>query len=254
MRPLRRASGMTLIEVILAVTLSTALMGAALAFYNRAVAVRAGLEGQIQVVEAERMIMERITDELRGAMIYPFLGMGMEGGGDQMQFLHPTLPGPAAWAVRKSTDEPVAPEHDLQIVSYRLRGHEDEETGQWVIDGLERTRQKIISAVTVEEPADDQSDSMDPDAELQDPNVQATLLSGGIKFLAFRYFQDGIWLESWAGGDLPVAVEITMGLDPLPEDTPAEEYPYPVFRRVVYLPGAVAPRRGNVVRGLGRGG
>jgi len=254
MRPPRCASGMTLIEVVLALALSAGLMGAALAFYNRAVAVRTGLEDRIRIIEGERMIMERITNELRGAMTYPFLGMGMEGGAEEIRFINPTLPGPAVWAVRKSTDEPVAPQQDLQIVEYRLRGHEDEETGQWVIDGLERTRQKIISALTVEGPPDERSDSTDPDEESWDRNVESALLCGGIKFLAFRYFQDGIWLESWAGGDLPVAVEITMGLEPLPEDTPPEEYPYPVFRRVVYLPGAGGARRGGVVRGPGRGG
>ena len=233
---IRPPSGMTLLEVVLAVTLTVGVVCSATAFYRCALDVRSGLEAEMRVVEARRLIMDRITNELRYALVYKFLGLGVEGSAQQVRFVSATLPGPAAWAVRKPTEAPIRPEHDLRLIGYRLRTYEDEQIGSLIVGGLERNCQKLLAVEVIEEGR----------------TVESTLLTEHIKFIAFRYWQGGRWLESFSG-DLPLAVEITMGTEPLPAETAVADYPYATFRRVVYLPGAKKSSPGVIVRGLERG-
>jgi len=238
MRRFRPHAGLTLLEVVLAVTLTVALMGSVLAFYSLAMDVRKSVSADMQAISSRRLIMDRITSELRAAVVLPFLGMGMEGEADQIRFIVAALPGPAAWAVRKTTEDPIPPEQDLRLVGYRLRTFENEQHEQ-VIENLERTCQKIIAVETAEEGEEIETAAIGPD----------------IKFLYFRYWDCDAqgWTASWAGSGLPGAVEITIGAEPLPEKTDPGDYPYPVHRRVVYLPGGARAPTGTIIRGLGRG-
>lgn len=245
-RPANRKA-FTLLEVVLALSLTVGLLGGVLGFYRHVLNVRTAVVRQAERVASVRLVMDRITGELRGAMVYPFLGFGMDGQVDvegktcRMKFISVSLPGPAAWAVRKTTEDPIPPEYDMQLVGYRLLTVEDEQ-GVGQIVGLERTCQKILGARTAEE---------GPDKE-----IVPALLSGHIKFLRFRYWQDNDWVDTWSEGGLPLAVEITLGAEPLPEDTEPEDYPpeYESHRRVIYLPAAKASLEGPIIRGLNRGG
>ena len=220
----------TLVEVVVAISIALGLIGTVLAFYDYALSIRAEVTDEMELVNAERIIMERMTSELRGAIRYPFISMGMEGGTSSdptyrcwCNFITVTIPGPAAWAVRKSTDDPIPPEHDLELVGYRLRvvTYDD---GTTSVEGLERTSQKILA----------------PDGETQEgKQITVSFLTSHIKFLYLRYWDGANWLESWTGGDLPRAVEITMGPEPLEDNEPILDYlsTHTSFRRMVYLPG-----------------
>ena len=216
--------GMTLLEVILALTLSVGLVGSALGFYRYAVDVRRGIEAEMRRIEGGRMVMELITNELRSATVYKYLAMGVEGQADKIQFVSTAVPGSSVWLPRdqadQGTDSSIVPEHDLRIVGYGLQAGKDQATGAPTVQGLQRTCQKNITARVVE----------------ADRDIEVRLLSQDIKFINFRYWQDGQWLPAWTGGDLPGAVEITLGADPLPEGVGAADYPFDVLRRVVYLP------------------
>lgn len=227
----------TLLEVILAVSLTVGLVLAVLAFYAYATGVRRTLMQDVQLISAERNVMDKITDELRSAIAYPFLNVGMEGQNDQMRFIIASLPGPAAWAVAKPGDQPVQPEQDLEWVGYRLRTYEDDQ-GVIQIAGLERTSRKTLAA----EGADESK------------VVQASLISPQIKFLRLRYWSGSEWAGSYGGGDLPLAVEVAMGTEPLPQGVSPDDYPYPVFRRVVFVPGSKSSISGTVIRGAAEGG
>ena len=218
--------GMTLLEVVLAVTISVGLMGSVLGFYHHALDVRESLERKIQAVESTRRAMERITDELRSAIGDPTIGIGLEGLADELTFVCVNLPGPGTWAIRTGDEEPVPPSHDLAIVGYRLRIEEEDQSGETVVAGLERTVQRILTMRVTEEEQD----------------IGTSLLGPDIAFVGFRYWDDGTWVETWSGSDLPRAIEITLGTEPLDEGDDPEEYQYEVFRRVVYLPGrAISP-------------
>ena len=215
----------TLVEVILAVSLTMGLVMAALAFYQQIISTRQAFAdrlGTVEVTAARRAVMERMTGELRSAIVYPFLQMGLKGDSEGMQFMVASLPGQGVWADEDISDIPAMPQHDVRIVGYRLRRSEDPNTGDEIIEGIERTEQTVIATEIVDE----------------DIDLTATLVAPSFHFLSLRYWdnQSGEWLETWDGGDVPLAVEVVIGIEPLPEDTEPAEYPFETFRRVVYVP------------------
>jgi type II secretory pathway pseudopilin PulG len=216
-----RRGGFTLLEVILATALTVGMMLAVYAFYQQVTTARVRVQDEARLVAQERLVMDRLTDELCGAITYPFLGVGLDGDGGQVRFMSAVVPGPAAWVEEKLADDPVPPEHDVQWVGYRLRVWEDEE-GYWHNDGLERTCQRIVAAETT----------------VDGQEITADLIAPAFKYVWLRYYDGSGWVDAWGGGDLPMAVEIHLGLTPLPEGMENEEYldQYETFRRVVYLP------------------
>lgn len=231
--------GFTLVEVMLAVTMVVALMLALFAFYIQTMDVRAASSDDAELMAAERGLMETLTNELRAATTYPLLNIGLEGAADQITFITTAIPGPAAWAIRTSMDDPIPPEQDAQLVQYGLRV--DSNTGQ--VLGLERLCQKVISATAPEKAQ------------------QVYLISSRLCFLNFRYYDGTGWTDTWSpsGGDtptslLPMAVEITIGFDPKPEEMTVEDFllqNLPRFQRVVFVPAGARPQTGTVVRGAG---
>ena len=234
----RRAQpGFTLLEIVLAVALALALVAAMLTFYQQAAQVRASLSQEVDKTAAERAVMGLLTSELRCARPCREIGMGMEGALDQLRMVTTCLPGATAWVVTTATETPPPAERDIQIVGWRLRIVEDED-GQLVIVGIERTCQKNITARVAEEGKE----------------IQTLLVTPRFKFIRFRYWDGNAWQESWSGGDLPGGVEIVLGEEPLPDGVEPMDYPYPVFRRVVYVPSGAKATGGTIVRGLGDGG
>ncbi|MCD6303547.1 MAG: hypothetical protein J7M21_01125, partial [Planctomycetes bacterium] len=63
------------------------------------------------------------------------------------------------------------------------------------------------------------------------------------------------WTDCWQDSSLPLAVEVVIGRQPLPEDVEPQDYPYEVFRRVIYVPAGQQPAGATtIIRGLGGGG
>jgi len=240
-----RARGFTLFEVVLAVSLALVLMVAMLTFYRQAADVRAAVVEEAELIGAERAVMDLVTEQLRGAFVYRFLGQGLDGALTEARFPTVTLPSRSVWLVQGATEtEPIPPERDLQIVGYRVRYVEDD-YGDLVAVGLERTCQKVLTPRVAEEAE-----------EGEQGEIEASLLTPRIRFIRFQYWDGSAWLAQWSGGDLPQAVEIVLGAEPLPEEVEdAFEYPYPTFRRVVFIPAAARGQGGPMVRGLsGMGG
>jgi type II secretory pathway component PulJ len=233
----RARPGFTLLEIVMAVALALALVAAMLTFYQQVVQVRASLREEIDKTGAVRAVMNLVTTELRCGRACREIGLGLEGALDQMRLVTTCLPGATAWIVTTTTETPPAAERDIQIVGWRLRIVEGED-GQPVIMGIERTCQKNVTARVAEEGKE----------------IQTLLVSSRFKFIRFRYWDGNAWLESWGGGDLPGAVEIVLGEEPLPEGAAPIDYPYPIFRRVVYVPAGVKTSGGAIVRGMDDGG
>jgi hypothetical protein len=57
-----------------------------------------------------------------------------------------------------------------------------------------------------------------------------------LQFLRFRYYDGTNWLEAWTAPELPAGIEVSLGVEPLPPELTAEDYPFEVYRRVIYLP------------------
>lgn len=249
MKP-RRSTAFTLLEVVLAIGLMVGLIGAALALHRHVQDVKGDLMADAEFTMTRWRVMDRLTAELQAALLEVRTAEpaavaaprgGLSGSAEQLDFFCARLPGTGAWLDRRGAAWP--PEHDVQQVEYRLRYSEGGD-GQSRIDGLERASRHVAPAGAA---AVDQVD----------------LIAPGIRFFRVRYHmgdptdsagafagvtEDG-WVESWSGGDLPLAVELTLGRQERPGDMEPTEYlaQYPTFRRVVHLPGSrLRPVRGGV--------
>ena len=277
---------MTLIEIVLAVSIVVMMMGGVYAFYGGALETRDKITASVERLSAVRAVMDRMTRELRAAMVFaaprieeealdvdalvdPGAGdisdvaagadrgeaaakaspdvvtmmsrlttIGMDGDTGQVAFPTASLPGPSAWADVDATEaeQIILASGDIELVGYRLR-LADDDSGEVI--GLERSRKKELIVTDLVEDAEE--------------NTDWVLVSPHIKFLHVRYWEGSDWIESWSGGDMPAAIEITLGFEPLGEDTEPEDYPYEVFRRTIYIPSADTGRRGTIIRGLGGG-
>jgi prepilin-type N-terminal cleavage/methylation domain-containing protein len=240
MSPRSSRRGFTLLEVLLAVALTLSLLGALLGFYKEVADVRAAVGAEADLVGAERTLMDLMTAELRAATPYPQMSLALTGSTGDVRFVTTALPTADAWRVANVTEGPVAPSGmDRQVVGYRLRVSQDDQ-GKPVIDGIERTCQRMVTLKVVDEEKD----------------VRATLVTASLKFLRLRYWNGTAWADTWGGQDLPAAVEIVMGEQPLPEGGDPTEYPalYDTFRRVVCLPAGVKPATGGtIILGLDEG-
>lgn len=212
----------TLMEVILAVVLSVGLLTAVLSLQSSATETRNTLMAQAQKAAAQRLVMDRMTNELASAIVYPFINLGLEGQTDNVSIITACLPGQAAWAIRNITEAPISPEFDLQKVQYRLSTVTDDNGVVYVV-GVERTCQKIIAAKTAQEGVD----------------TQVQFITSQFKFIRLRYWDDTSkeWMDSWSQQDLPLGVEVSLGAEPLPEGVDPIDYPYEVHTRIIYLPG-----------------
>jgi len=223
--------GFTLIEIILAVTLAVGLIAAALAFYDQAIRARRAITQQIEAICAVRDVMDRITAELRSVSARSPLGESLDGDGEQLRMIVARLPGPAAWVSQDLADQPVPPQQDLRRVTYSIR-RTDSGDGQMTIDGLQRTQQKLLTAIEA----------------VEGREISNELIAPDVKFVRLRYWDRSGWSDSWVSQGPPLAVEVTLGLDPLPEGTDPNDYPYETYRRVVYIPASSRRIAGSIVR------
>lgn len=263
MIPPSRQRGMTLLEVIIAVAMVVLFSAVMMGFYDQVGRIRRHVGGRATRVMNTRRVMDRLTTELQQAIIYPVAGgrrsqesaeaddpsarpdlpsdepgaqaadaggfnEGLNGQAHSFRFMTTTIPARSAWAVVSGTENAPPPTHDVEWVGYRLRTSENED-GELVIDGLERTSQRIISAVESEEGV----------------QIESQLMAPSVKFLALYYFDGSGWGDQWTTPDLPLAVEIILGATPLPEGMEVQEYieQYPVNRRTIYVPASRQARQ-----------
>jgi hypothetical protein len=159
----------------------------------------------------------------------------MQGAGDKVSFMQAVVPGKAVFETRnitkmpsiasdKTEQSPFDPQHDIQLVSYRLNRNDDDEIG-----GLERTCLKDIKAEVVEEGED----------------IEVTFLTEHVKFIRLQYRDGDEWSDSWTNKNLPQAIRISLGAEPLPEDTAAEDYQFETISRVVTIPAGASQTQNN---------
>jgi len=250
-----RDCGFTLVEAVLAVALTVGLMGGALAFYRHVGDVRRSVLAQAEFVAAERGVMDRLTGELRSARAHSLMPMGIVGNNDRIDLMTVALPTALPWTDQEQ--EEFTPSHDVRLVGYRLKTYEDDD-GEMRNDGLQRSCQYLLAEEIAEEGREILTDVVAPP----------------VKYVRFRYHDGEGWVDAWppqladeefvegladdAGAaellrraGMPLAVEITLGDEPIPEDMPVEEYltQYETSRRVVHIPGSNLASMGPLKRG-----
>jgi type II secretory pathway pseudopilin PulG len=217
----RKRTAFTLIEVVLAISIAIGIMLVLLFFYHQAASLRAQLMQEAERLSTVRLLMDRISMELRTSRAHAFYEAAFLGDPQFIQFVRTDLVSPAAW---KQGERVSMAQTDLKLVRYSLNADTN------AVAGLYREEEPLVETRTV------RSASVVVDVE---PLKRLEPLSEEIRYVHFRYWDGTKWLEAWDGVKLPIGVEISLGFEaPVTDEqgfTTGE-----VFRRVVYLPGAAA--------------
>ncbi|HTG44624.1 MAG TPA: hypothetical protein VK633_08845 [Verrucomicrobiae bacterium] len=257
MRPAKaaRAAAFTLVEVVLAILIISAIMTVLLYFYQRAVEVRQLVLEEVEFLSVDRMFMEQISGELRSARVIEDQFIGLEGSSNSISFVCTSIPQTARWITSTNETVVLPPVTDLKRVTYRLLSG----TNVLAITGVDRTEEVLTGAAftagtnaTEFVNAAGTNVISETSADLIGTNEVQLIrrpLTDRIKLLQFRYWAGTNWVDAWSGLDLPGGVEITLGKEPMPAEASsgssgtgsAEQYPFEMYRRVVFLPNSVPP-------------
>ncbi len=275
-----RRSGLTLLELLLALGLIILLSGMMFQFYEVSLKSREAGTERIRNSYLARLVARQIAEEIRGCNGFvKSVGPGVLGDDRFIQLQTITLPDPNLWR-RLSIQDAVPPaECDVRQVQYYL-AYDEDDTDFTYPDGTQA--EKPLGLVRREVRTLHQALIREDQAQ----SVTLDLVSPEIRYVRFRYFDGADWIDRWdigqdpegsMGNPLPQAIEVTVGYRALPpkqeedeiadeEDPdliPSEPEPYApdTYSIVVRLPQADtffgsrlmrAQRRGR--RGVGASG
>jgi type II secretory pathway component PulJ len=228
--------GFTLLEMVLAISLTLGLMGVLMWFGRYTADVRHTAVTRIEQTANRRAVLSAMARHLQAALSDPATGLTLIGESRRVSFAVTALPPASIWTVAKATDEAPPAASDVQVVSYGVDMIETD--GAIEPAGLRVAVQMLPSARTQETGVTSWSQLVCPE----------------IRFLFLRYFDGQGWHESWQEDRLPVAVEIVTSDAPLPDGVAAADHPGPLKRRVVRLAaGQRSGPRALLPTGGGRG-
>jgi type II secretion system protein J len=172
--------GFTVLELVMALAISTLLLTVVYAAFNSTEQVRKKITSGNGAHHISRVISSRIGRELQS--------LQFRSGNADSRFLYNSQSGRQSLEFNSSSSTPLASQPGLPSkIVYRLRPASNDEQGPLV---LERSEQ---SALTIGTP-------------------RALKLIDGISSLSFRFFANGQWSADWDSnqtGKLPQAVSMT---------------------------------------------
>jgi prepilin-type N-terminal cleavage/methylation domain-containing protein len=223
--------GFTLIEVVLAIGIAAGILMVVLFFYRQSEALRTALLQETSRISAARLIMERLSLELSAARRSESFQQGLSGGSDNLQFVRLDFPLFSCWTNQTNLVSVPAPA-PFRLVSYSLV----QSTNGGTSSGLVRS-EALLSRRTNLVVLTNEDEALPGGGNSASTNGLAI---EQLQFLRFRYYDGTNWLEAWSAPDLPVGIEVSLGVEPLPPQLTAEDYPFQVYRRVIYLPNHTA--------------
>jgi len=208
--------GVTLLELMLAVSLIMLAMGTLFGFYHVALqATRRAEQASIRSQQA-RVILQRIAREIRQAVVSAgSRGSPLRGTMHSLTIATAVIPD-AALMLEYGLDEQLPePSADIRQVEYFLAVDEEQtdEDGNPLVLGLVRREQKRLTQRVV---------GLDEEEIIR----QVRLVSPEVKYIRFRYFDGAQWHDIWLGGTgntLPQAIKIEIGFEPDPAMLAGEE-------------------------------
>ena len=264
----RRRTAFTLLEVLLAVVIATGLLSTAMYFYQKSSRFRSDLILETERIASARLILNRMSTELRSTLHHPVRNIGFKGGSNWVEFLKTEIPSEASWAMSTENSSSSAyPEAGYRLIRYELAMKN-------VIDtGLDNTaNHEMIENLNLDNnsdvaPGDDfpslkQGDAIDRTERrlltakastnsLATVRIEPVRITDQLKYMQLRYLNNGNWAENWGGPNPPAGIEISLGIDPLSVTNLLEEYTNHVYRRIVRIPTSIAsitpPNETNLV-------
>jgi len=249
----------SLLEVLLAILIAVGLMLAVLYFYRQAADLRVQALKASERIRETRLVMQRLTGELRQLFHHKAV-IAFQGDSNSVQFVTARLPDRSSWA-GEELGRSTRPASGLVIVRYL--------GGPMSTNGLFRSAQPLVSLrdpldVGVESESEVEEEVMSDEREEGDgeegdgeegdgeeelaaedeSEVKAAfgtlsapaLLTRNIRFSRFRFWNGEAWQDNWTSSEPPAAIEISLGLDPMPPEYEPDQYPFELFRRVLSLP------------------
>ncbi|MBI4663338.1 MAG: hypothetical protein HY735_31440 [Verrucomicrobia bacterium] len=218
----------------MAVAIAAGMLAVVLFFYTQAANLRVHLFYESSRISAARLLLDRLTKELSNARRCDSYQTGLSGGPEQIEFVRLDPPASSSWT---NSPEPAltAPPSPFRVIRYAtLRPSEG-------TNGVSNAATNVLGITRSEEPLMRRTLELPEEDELSVTNAvparRSPVSIDQFQFIRFRYFDGAAWLDSWPGPGLPWGVEVSLGAEPLPDDSLADDYPYEVFRRVIYLPG-----------------
>tara|TARA_Y100000814_G_scaffold222003_1_gene166180 strand:- start:203 stop:1054 length:852 start_codon:yes stop_codon:yes gene_type:complete len=264
----RRRTAFTLLEVLLAVVIATGLLSTAMYFYQKSSRFRSDLILETERIASARLILNRMSTELRSTLHHPVRNIGFKGGSNWVEFLKTEIPSEASWAMSTEISSSSAyPEAGYRLIRYELAMKN-------VIDtGLDNTaNREMIENLNLDNNSDvapggdfpslQQGDAIDRTERrlltakastnsLATVRIEPVRITDQLKYMQLRYLNNGNWAENWGGPNPPAGIEISLGIDPLSVTNLLEEYTNHVYRRIVRIPTSIAsitpPNETNLV-------
>jgi type II secretory pathway pseudopilin PulG len=216
----------TLLEVLLAIAIAAGMLGVVLFFYTQTAHLRVQIFNETAKTSAARLLLDHLSSELSNARRCDSAQAGLNGGTDSIEFVRLDLPNSAGWT---NSPDPalILPASPFRLIRYSAA----RALGETNSSGLVRTEEPLQNRIL--EPAGD--------GDLPVTNAVAMRRNpvsiDQCQFVRFRFWNGTAWLDSWTDPELPIGVEVNLGAEPLPEETSRDDYPYELFRRIIFLPG-----------------
>tara|TARA_B100000519_G_scaffold42297_1_gene32698 strand:+ start:350 stop:1201 length:852 start_codon:yes stop_codon:yes gene_type:complete len=264
----RRRTAFTLLEVLLAVVIATGLLSTAMYFYQKSSRFRSDLILETERIASARLILNRMSTELRSTLHHPVRNIGFKGGSNWVEFLKTEIPSEASWAMSTEISSSSAyPEAGYRLIRYELAMKNVIDTG---LDNA--ANREMIENLNLDNNSDGapggdfpslkQGDAIDRTERrlltakastnsLATVRIEPVRITDQLKYMQLRYLNNGNWAENWGGPNPPAGIEISLGIDPLSVTNLLEEYTNHVYRRIVRIPTSIAsitpPNETNLV-------
>ena len=253
----RRRTAFTLLEVLFAVVIAAGLLATAMYFYHKSSRFRSDLILETERIASARLILNRMSTELRSTLHHPVRNIGFKGGSNWVEFLKTEIPSEASWAMSTENSSSSAyPEAGYRLIRYELAMKN-------VIDtGLDNTaNREMIENLNLDNNSDvapggdfpslKQGDAIDRTERrlltakastnsLATVRIEPVRITDQLKYMQLRYLNNGNWAENWGGPTPPTGIEISLGIAPLSATNLLEEYTNHVYRRIVRIPTSIA--------------
>lgn len=249
----RRRSAFTLLEVLLAVVIAAGLLSTAMYFYHKSSRFRSDLILETERIASARLILNRMSTELRSSLHHPVRNIGFKGGSNWVEFLKTEIPSEASWAISTENSSSAAyPETGYRLIRYELAMKNVIDTGLDNAANREMIENLNLDNNSGGDPSGDfpslkQGDAIDraerrlltakaSTNSLATVRIKPVRITDELKYMQIRYLNNGNWAETWGGPNPPAGIEISLGIDPLSATNLLEEYTNHVFRRIVRIP------------------
>ena len=119
-RPKKTNNAFTLLETLLAVVIATGLLSTAMYFYQQSGKFRNDLILENESIASARLILNKMSSELRSTLTHPRLMVGLKGGSNWVEFLKTETPSKGSWMSSTETQSPSYPETGYRLIRYQL--------------------------------------------------------------------------------------------------------------------------------------